>query len=313
MSEDQSIPTRAGFAAIIGAPNAGKSTLVNALVGSKVAIVTHKAQTTRAPLRGILMDGTAQIILLDTPGIFAPRRKLDEAMVGAAWQGAGEADAVLWLVDAARLAEKPDRPLAEDDDIARMLTGLAGVKAPVLLVLNKVDAMPRPPLLKIAEALSKAHSFAAVFMISAKTGDGLPALKAALAGFMPEGPWLYPPDQAADIPMRLLAAEITREQLYLRLHDELPYATTVETDAYEDRKDGSTRIEQTILVERDGHKAIVLGKGGATIKAIGQAARKEIEALLEHKVHLFLHVKQRARWAEEPSRFRDMGLEFPKG
>jgi GTP-binding protein Era len=305
--------SRAGFAAIIGAPNAGKSTLVNSLVGSKVAIVTHKAQTTRMPLRGILMEGETQIILVDTPGIFAPRRKLDEAMVGSAWHRAGEADAVLWLVDAARLAENPDRPPAEDHDAARVLEGLAALKAPILLALNKVDAMARPPLLKIAEALSKAGNFEGVFMISAKTGDGLAALRAALAGRMPAGPWLYPPDQAADIPLRLLAAEITREQLYLKLHDELPYATTVETESYEDRKDGSTRIEQTILVEREGQKPIVLGKGGATIKAIGQGARKELEALLERKVHLFLHVKQRARWAEEPSRFRAMGLDFPKG
>jgi len=304
---------RAGFAAIIGAPNAGKSTLVNQLVGSKVAIVTHKAQTTRMPLRGILMEGETQIVLVDTPGIFAPRRKLDEAMVESAWHRAGDADAVLWLVDAARLAEKPDRPPAEDHDVARVLKGLAAVTAPVFLALNKVDAMPRPPLLKLAEALSAARSFDGVFMVSAKTGDGLAPLRAALAQRMPEGPWLYPSDQAADIPLRMLAAEITREQLYLRLHDELPYATTVETEAYEDRKDGSTRIEQTILVEREGQKPIVLGKGGATIKAIGQAARKELEAVLERRVHLFLHVKQRARWAEEPARFRAMGLDFPKG
>ena len=311
MSEDGAI--RAGFAAIIGAPNAGKSTLVNQLVGSKVAIVTHKAQTTRMPLRGILMEGETQIVLIDTPGIFAPRRKLDQAMVEAAWHGAGEADAVLWLVDAARLAEKPDRPPTEDEDVMRALKGLSAVKGAVLLALNKIDAMPRPPLLNLAQSLSAARSFAGVFMISAKTGDGLTELRAALARFMPESPWLYPPDQAADIPLRLLAAEITREQLYLRLHDELPYATAVETEAYEDRKDGSTRIEQTILVERESQRPIVLGKGGATIKAIGQAARKELEALLERRVHLFLHVKQRARWAEEPSRFRDMGLEFPKG
>ena len=305
--------TRAGFTAIIGAPNAGKSTLMNALVGSKVAIVTHKAQTTRAPLRGILMEGETQIVLVDTPGIFAPRRKLDQAMVEAAWLRAGDADAVLWLVDAARLAEKPDRPPTEDDEITRVLKGLAAIKTPVLLALNKVDAMPRPALLALADALSKARDFASVFMISAKTGDGLSALRGALAALMPEGPWLYPSDQAADIPLRMLAAEITREQLYLRLHDELPYATTVETESYEDRKDGSTRIEQTILVEREGQKPIVLGKGGQTIKAIGQAARQELEALLERRVHLFLHVKQRARWAEEPSRFRAMGLEFPKG
>jgi GTPase len=305
--------TRAGFVAIIGAPNAGKSTLLNQLVGSKVAIVTHKAQTTRMPLRGLLMEGAAQIVLVDTPGIFAPRRKLDRAMVEAAWSRAGEADAVLWLVDAARLAERPNRPVTEDDDVGRVLKGLAALKAPVFLALNKVDAMPRPPLLALAEALAKAHRFEAVFMISAKTGDGLVPLRAALAQAMPESPWLYPPDQAADIPLRLLAAEITREQLYLRLHDELPYATMVETESYQDRKDGSTRIEQTIFVEREGQKPIVLGKGGATIKAIGAAARKELEALLERRVHLFLHVKQRARWAEEPARFRDMGLEFPKG
>jgi GTP-binding protein Era len=286
---------------------------MNALVGSKVAIVTHKAQTTRSPLRGILMEGDTQIVLVDTPGIFAPRRKLDQAMVEAAWQRAGEADAVLWLIDAARLAEANNRPPTDDNEVVRVLRGLAAVKVPVLLALNKVDAMPRPPLLALAEALSKAREFAAVFMISAKTGDGLPALRTMLANLMPSGPWLYPSDQAADIPLRVLAAEITREQLYLRLHDELPYATTVETESYEDRRDGSTRIEQTILVEREGQKPIVLGKGGATIKAIGQAARKELETLLECRVHLFLHVKQRARWAEEPSRLRAMGLDVPKG
>jgi GTP-binding protein Era len=298
--------TRAGFAAIIGAPNAGKSTLLNGLVGSKVAIVTHKAQTTRAPLRGIVMAGQTQIVLVDTPGIFVPRRRLDKAMVDAAWSRAAEADAVVFLVDAAK------RPALGEDD-RRVLDGLASVKAPVLLALNKVDAMPRPALLKIAEELAAARSFSAVYMISAKTGDGVPALLDGLAALMPKGPWFYPPDQAADVPLRLLAAEITREQLYLKLHDELPYATAVETERYEERKDGSVRIEQQIYVERESQRAIVLGKGGRTIKAIGEAARKELEAALEQKVHLFLHVKLREHWADEPQHYRDIGLDFPKG
>jgi GTP-binding protein Era len=297
---------RAGFAAIIGAPNAGKSTLVNQLVGSKVAIVTHKAQTTRAPLRGIVMAGEAQIILVDTPGIFSPRRRLDKAMVASAASHAAEADAVVFLVDASK------RPALGDDD-ARALETLAHVKAPVLLALNKVDAMPRPALLKIAQDLAGARDFNAVFMISAKKGDGVDALQGALAALMPQGPWLYPPDQAADLPLRLLAAEITREQIYLKLHEELPYASTVESLRFEERKDGSVRIEQEIFVEREGQRAIVLGKGGRTIKAIGEAARLALEAALERKVHLFLHVKHRAGWADEPQHYRDIGLNFPKG
>lgn len=305
--------TRSGFAAIIGAPNAGKSTLVNALVGAKVAIVTHKAQTTRAPLRGIMIEGDSQVVLIDTPGIFAPRRKLDRAMVDAAWQHAADADLVLWLIDAARLAQQSSPRLDDDRDVQRVLDGLESFKAPVIVALNKIDAMARRPLLGLAQALSELRSFAGVFMISAATGDGLAELRTRLAGLMPESPWLYPADQVADLPMRVLAAEITREQLYLRLHDELPYATMVETESFEERRDGSTRIEQVIYVEREGQKAIVLGKGGATIKAIGQAARRELEKLLERKTHLFLHVKLRPRWAEEPSRFRDLGLEPPKG
>jgi GTP-binding protein Era len=297
--------TRAGFAAIVGAPNAGKSTLVNQLVGSKVAIVTPKAQTTRAPLRGIVMAGDAQIILVDTPGIFKPRRRLDQAMVASAVSQAAEADAVVLLVDASK------KPAFGDDD-ARALETLATVKAPVLLALNKVDAMPRPALLKVATDYTAARSFKEVYMISAKTGDGLDVLVAGLAALMPASPWLYPPDQAADLPLRLLAAEVTREQLYLKLHEELPYASTVETLSFQERKDGSVRIEQEIYVEREGQRAIVLGKGGRTIKAIGEAARHELESALERKVHLFLHVKHRAGWAEQPQHYRDIGLNFPK-
>ena len=302
MNESQ---TRAGFAAIIGAPNAGKSTLLNQLVGSKVAIVTHKAQTTRAPLRGIVMAGETQIVLVDTPGVFAPRRKLDKAMVEAAWARASEADAIVFLLDATK------KPVLSEDD-QRVLDGLSSLKAPVLLALNKVDAMPRPALLKITEEVTAGRAFQAVYMISAKTGDGVPKLLEGIAALMPAGTWFYPPDQAADLPLRLLAAEITREQLYLKLHDELPYAATVETESYEERKDGSVRIEQQIYVERESQKPIVLGKGGRTIKVIGEHARKELESVLEQKVHLFLHVKQRERWAEDPAHYRVIGLDLPK-
>lgn len=303
--------TRAGFAAIVGAPNAGKSTLVNRLVGTKIAAVTHKAQTTRAPVRGVVMRGTSQIVLVDTPGIFAPRRRLDRAMVEAAWRGAGDGDVIVVLVDAAQLAAKHRLP-DDDDDVSRVLKGLRDLKVPAVLALNKVDAMARADLLTLADAFSKAGAFEKIFMISAQTGSGVDDLLADLAARMPEGPWLYPEDQAADIPMRLLAAEITREKLYLKLHDELPYASTVETERWSEMKDGSVRIEQVIYVERDGQKAIVLGKGGQTIKAIGAEARRELEDMLERRVHLFLFVKVRARWSEDPAHYRDIGLETPK-
>lgn len=304
--------TRCGFVAVIGAPNAGKSTLVNRMVGSKVAIVTHKAQTTRMPLRGVALAGAAQIIFIDTPGLFAPKRRLDRAMVEAAWQRAGEADVVVLIVDAAKLAYRTDRPLADDPAMSAIVAGLRKLKRPVLLVLNKIDALERRKLLVLAKWFQEGFNFDATFMISALTGNGVDDLKAELVRRMPEGPWLYPADQTADLPMRLLASEITREKLMLRLHDELPYSSTVETEAWRTLKDKSVRIEQIIYVERESQRPIVLGKGGRTIKAIGEEARHELETLLGHKVHLFLTVKLRERWAEEPERFERMGLVFPK-
>ena len=295
--------TRCGFVALIGAPNAGKSTLSNQLVGSKISIVSHKVQTTRARIRAIAVHETSQIILVDTPGIFEPKRKLDEAMVEAAWTGAGDADAIAVIVDARR---------GIDEDVTRIIDGLNDVSRPVLLVLNKIDTVERQDLLAIASDLNERCRFAATYMVSALNGDGMSDLMADLAGRMPAGPWLYPEDQMADVPLRLLAAEITREKVYQRLHDELPYASTVETEQWQQRKDGSIRIEQVVYVERDGQKKIVLGKGGQTIKAIGQDSRKDLEAFLDTRVHLFLFVKVRGRWSEDPERFRQMGLDFPK-
>jgi len=303
--------TRAGFAAVVGAPNAGKSTLVNRLVGTKIAAVTHKAQTTRAPVRGVVMRGPAQVVLVDTPGIFDPRRRLDRAMVEAAWRGAGDADVVVVLIDAAHLAAKHRLP-QDDHDVMRVLEGVRDLKVPAILVLNKVDAMAPPDLLALVGAFAKLGAFERVFMISALNGSGVDDLIDDLAARMPQGEWLYPPDQAADIPMRLLAAEITREKLFLRLHEELPYASSVETERWTENKDGSVRIDQIIFVERDGQKAIVLGKSGQTIKAIGADARRELEAMLERRVHLFLFVKVRERWSEDPAHYRDIGLEAPK-
>lgn len=305
-------PQRAGFAAVVGAPNAGKSTLVNRLVGTKVSIVTPKAQTTRSPLRGIVMRGSAQIVLVDTPGVFAPRRRLDRAMVEAAWQGAGEADVIVLVVDASRQARAGQVALTEDEMLAPLIDGLSPARQPVFLALNKVDTMAPPALLGLARAFSALRTFEAVFMISALTGDGVEDLAAALARAMPEGPWLYPADQAADVPLRLLAAEVTREKLYLKLHDELPYASGVETERYEERRDGSVRIEQVVFVEREGQKAIVLGRGGQTVKAIGEAARRDLEAALGRRVHLFLHVKVKAGWSDRAEHFRTMGLSVPK-
>jgi GTP-binding protein Era len=295
--------TRCGFVALIGATNVGKSTLVNALVGSKVAIVTPKAQTTRALLRGIAIAGRAQVILVDTPGLFAPRRRLDRAMVASAWSGAGDADVVCVMIDARHsfAAETP-----------ALLDRLADLRKPTALVLNKIDAVDKPSLLGLAQEANARAAFAATFMISALNGDGVAELKVWLADAVPEGPWLYPEDQIADAPSRSLAAEITREKLYLRLHQELPYQSTVETDTWTERPDGSVRIEQTIYVERESQRKIVLGKGGQTIKAIGAAARKEIAALIEQPVHLFLFVKVREGWSEDPERYREMGLEFPR-
>jgi GTP-binding protein Era len=295
--------TRCGFVALIGAPNAGKSTLLNALVGSKVSIVSRKVQTTRALVRGIAIEGAAQLIFVDTPGIFAPRRRLDRAMVTSAWGGAGDADVVALLVDARK---------GMDDEVEAILSGLPKLKAPVILILNKIDTVERSTLLKLTADLNARFTFHETFMISALTGDGVPHLKTRLAAMMPEGPWLYPEDQVSDAPLRLLAAEITREKLFERLHDELPYQSTVETDSWKELPDGTARIEQTIFVARDGQKKIVIGEGGRTIKAIGQAARREIAEAAEQKVHLFLFVKVRSNWADDPERYREIGLEFPR-
>ena len=292
--------SRCGFAAIIGAPNAGKSTLLNQLVGSKVAIVTQKVQTTRTRLRGIAVDGASQIIFVDTPGIFLPRRRLDEAMVEAAWAGAAEADAVILMVDSR---------YGLDDQAELVISGLEQAKVKPLLVLNKIDLIRREILLEMVRAFNDRWPFTATFLVSAINGDGVGDLRSHVAALMPPGPWLYPEDQIADVPLRLLAAEITREKLFLRLHEELPYASTVETESWKERKDGSVRIDQVIYVEREGQRKIVLGKGGQTIKAIGQAARGEIAELTGQPVHLFLFVKVRSSWSSDPERLRVMGLE----
>ena len=303
MAEPAASESRCGFAALIGAPNAGKSTLVNALVGTKVSIVTPKAQTTRTLIRGIAVDGPAQLILVDTPGIFAPRRRLDRAMVGTAWGGARDADIAALVVDSRKGVED------EDEGVIR---GLAEVRAAKLLVLNKVDVVAKPALLALTQTLNERAAFAAIFMISALTGDGVADLKRWLGAHMPAGPWLYPADQIADAPLRQLAAEIAREKLYLRLHQELPYQSTVETEVWKELKDGSVRIEQTIYVERESQRKIVLGKGGQTIKAIGAAARADIAVAIEQPAHLFLFVKVREGWGDDPERYREMGLEFPR-
>ena len=295
--------TRCGFVALIGAPNVGKSTLTNALVGAKVSIVTPKVQTTRALIRGIALVGAAQLIFVDTPGIFTPRRRLDRAMVGTAWGSTRDADVVALLVDS--------RKGAHEDDEA-VLGRLADIRAPKVLVLNKVDLAAKPALLGLTQALNARAAFAATFMVSALSGDGVADLKAWFAAHVPPGPWLYPADQISDAPLRQLAAEITREKLYLRLHQELPYQSTIETEVWKELKDGSVRIEQTIYVERESQRKIVLGKAGATIKAIGAAARPEIAAAIEQPVHLFLFVKVREGWSDDPERYREMGLEFPK-
>ncbi|WP_298423793.1 GTPase Era [Rhodoblastus sp.] len=298
-----SLPSRCGFAALIGAPNAGKSTLLNQLVGAKVSIVSRKVQTTRALVRGIALDGPAQIIFVDTPGIFAPKRRLDRAMVTSAWGGAGDADVVCLLVDARK---------GVDEEVEAILARLPDLKAPKILVLNKIDTIEHEKLLGLAADLNARLPFADTFMISALKGHGVEKFREKLAGYMPAGPWLYPEDQISDAPLRALAAEITREKLFERLHDELPYQSTVETTSWKDQKDGSARVEQTIFVTRDGQKKIVIGEGGRTIKAIGQAARKEIIEAAEQNVHLFLFVKVRENWGDDPERYREMGLEFPK-
>jgi GTP-binding protein Era len=302
--------TRCGFCAIIGAPNAGKSTLVNALVGSKVAIVSPKVQTTRMPVRGIALAGETQIVFVDTPGIFRPRRRLDRAMVTSAWAGAEDADCVLLIVDAADLTERDNSPGARDT-MAILDNLKAAPTKKKALVLNKIDGLKREKLLPLVEKLHAEAVFEDVFLISALKGEGVADVAAWVAARMPEGPWLYPEDQAADIPMRLLAAEVTREKLYLRLHDELPYASAVETEKWEERQDGSVRIDQVIYIQRDGQKAIVLGKGGATIKKIGELARTELEELLGRRVHLFLFVKVREDWAEKSEHYKEIGLDYP--
>ena len=294
---------RCGFIALIGAPNVGKSTLINAIVGAKVTIVSHKVQTTRTLLRGIATEDDAQLVFIDTPGIFQPRRRLDRAMVAGAWTGAGDADIVAAMIDAKR---------GLDDETSALLTRLAGLEQPKILILNKIDLVEKPTLLTLVAAATERVAFAATFMVSALTGDGVADLKAWLAGHVPPGPWHYPEDQITDAPLRQLAAEITREKLYLRLHQELPYQSTVETDSWKELKDGSVRIEQTIFVERMSQRKIVLGKGGQTIKAIGAEARREIAEIAEHPVHLFLFVKVREGWGDDPERYREIGLEFPK-
>ena len=298
--------TLCGTVALLGAPNAGKSTLLNALVGTKISIVTHKIQTTRTRITGIAMAGDAQVVFVDTPGIFAPKRPLEKAMVAAAWGGAAGADFIVVLVDARR------RPDGGNDDTQRIVAGLKQQRRTAILALNKIDLVPRGKLLALAKAMAGEDGpFAQVFMISALNGDGVGDLRDHLAGAVLPGPWLYPEDQVADMPMRFLAAEITRERLFLALHQELPYALTVETEAWKQRADGSVRVDQLIYVARKGHKGIVLGQGGSQIKAIGEGARKELEAMLECRVHLFLHVKVRERWTLEPARYREMGLELP--
>lgn len=298
--------TRAGFVALIGEPNAGKSTLLNRMVGAKVSIVTHKVQTTRARIRGVAMEGDAQIVFVDTPGLFQPRRRLDRAMVAAAWGGAADADVVVLLVEAQR---------GVTEGVERILEGLAdiGQGRKVALAINKIDRVQAEVLLGLSKDLNDRYAFVDTFMISAERGHGVDALRQWLATEVPESPWLYPEDQIADLPMRMIAAEMTREKLTLRLHQELPYQLTVETEGWEERKDGSAKIDQLIYVVRDGHKGIVLGNKGETIKAVSKAAREELEEFLGRRVHLFLQVKVRPNWLDEAERYSEMGLEFKDG
>ena len=298
--------TKAGFIALIGEPNAGKSTLLNRMVGAKVSIVTHKVQTTRARIRGVAMAENAQLIFVDTPGLFKPRRRLDRAMVAAAWGGAADADVVVLLIEAHR---------GMTEGVKRIIETLheREVKVPVALAINKIDKVKSEALLALTKDMNEAYPFIETFMISAERGHGCEALRDWLAEQLPEGPYLYPEDQIADLPMRMIAAEMTREKLTLRLHQELPYELTVETESWEERKDGSARIDQIIYVARDGHKGIVLGKGGETVKAVSKAARLELEEFLGRRVHLFLQVKVRPNWLEEAERYSEMGLDFKDG
>ena len=303
---EEKTPARCGFVAVLGAPNAGKSTLVNTLVGARVSIVTHKVQTTRARIRGVLVEGATQLVLIDTPGLFAPRRRLDRAMVAAAWEALDGADAVVLLADAAAMAGGRGRAVAETD---AAIATLAEKGARPFLVLNKIDQLPRQKLLALVANFNERLDFRETFLVSALNGDGVADLKARLLAEAPEGPWMYPEDQLSDISDRLMAAEITREKLFLRLHEELPYQLTVETTDWRRTAKGEPRIEQTIFVARESHKPIVLGKGGATLKAVGAAARADIAELLGGPAHLFLHVKVRENWAEEAARYREMGLD----
>ncbi|MCV6575609.1 MAG: GTPase Era [Cohaesibacter sp.] len=302
MIDTQTLNTKCGFVALIGAPNAGKSTLVNQIVGTKVSIVTHKVQTTRSLIRGIALKGDDQVIFVDTPGIFAPKRRLDRAMVDTAWGGAKDADLVAVLVDARK---------GVTEQVERILEGVDRIRQPKVLILNKIDLVKRDSLLALAAKVNEIAQFDQTFMVSALNGDHTDDILDYFAGQMPKGPWLYPEDMISDLPMRQLAAEITREKVFLRLHEELPYASTVETEKWEQKPDGSVRIEQVIYVERDSQKMIVLGKGGRSIKAISMAAREELSELVEAKVHLFLFVKVRERWVDDPERYREMGLDFP--
>ncbi len=298
--------TRAGFTALIGEPNAGKSTLLNRMVGAKVSIVTHKAQTTRARIRGVAIAGAAQIVFVDTPGLFRPRRRLDRAMVAAAWGGAADADVIVLLIEAHR---------GKTEGVDAILSGLAekAVGRRIALAINKIDRVEAPVLLKLAQDMNAAFAFERTFMISADKGYGVEDLRDWLGEAMPEGPWLYPEDQIADLPMRMIAAEMTREKLTLRLHEELPYQLTVETESWQERDDGSARIDQIVYVIRDGHKGILLGKGGETIKAVSKAAREELETFMGRRVHLFLQVKVRPNWLDEAERYSEMGLDFRDG
>ena len=297
---------RAGFIALIGEPNAGKSTLLNRMVGAKVSIVTHKVQTTRARIRGVALEGEAQLVFVDTPGLFRPRRRLDRAMVAAAWGGAADADVIVLLVEAHR---------GVTEGVERILEGLSDVVQgrPVALAINKIDRVESQALLGLTQDLNDRFEFVKTFMISAEKGHGVDDLRTWLAEQLPEGPWLYPEDQIADLPLRMIAAEMTREKLTLRLHQELPYQLTVETEAWEERKDGSARIDQVIYVSRDGHKGIVLGKKGETVKAVSKAAREELEEFLGRRIHLFLQVKVRPNWLDEAERYSEMGLDFKDG
>lgn len=299
-------PTRAGFIALIGEPNAGKSTLLNQMVGAKVSIVTHKVQTTRARIRGIAIEDQSQLVFVDTPGIFRPRRRLDRSMVAAAWGGAADADIILLLIEAHR---------GLTDGVRAILESLESLdhKTSVALIINKIDRTRSEALLALSRQMNEAYPFAQTFMVSAEKGYGCAELRKWLADSLPEGPWLYPEDQIADLPMRMIAAEVTREKLTLRLHEEIPYQLTVETEAWEERKDGSARVEQVVYVSRPGHKGIVLGKGGETIKAVGQAARVDLEEFMGRRVHLFLQVRVRENWQNEAERYGEIGLNFRDG